>query len=114
MKLIMEFEQYVWSSGPQPHQMDHTLIDDLFFGTFPDGPSLPHTAAEEDTGAGQRIRRVTLTELTDEDTDEDEWLMVSDESGSDSEHLFPNLSQIPHSSQCVLRFWELSTGGPSK
>jgi len=81
----MEFEQYVWSSGPQPHQMDHTLIDDLFFGTFPDGPSLPHTAAEEDTAAGQRIRRVTLTELTDEDTDEDEWLMVSDESGSDNE-----------------------------
>ena len=63
--------------------MDHTLIDDLFFGTFPDGPSLPSTEADRD--GGQRIRRVTLTELTDEDDDDSEWLMVSDESGSDSE-----------------------------
>jgi len=88
----MEFEQYCWAS-PQPHQMDHTLIDDLFFGTFPEAATTPASALGntnnnfvDEVNDNARIRRVTLTELTDEE-DDDDWLMVSDDSASDNEEM---------------------------
>jgi len=90
----MEFEQYCWAS-PQPHQMDHNLIDDLFFGTFPESTTTPASALGNtnnnfmDDPCGNdnaRIRRVTLTELTDEEVeDDDDWLMVSDDSTTDND-----------------------------
>jgi len=89
----MEFEQYCWAS-PQPHQMDHTLIDDLFFGTFPEATTTPASALgsnnnfmdDPNGNDNARIRRVTLTELTDEEVEnDDDWLMVSDDSNSDND-----------------------------
>merc|ERR1712029_46145 len=96
-KHSMEFEQYCWAS-PQPHQMDHNLIDDLFFGTFPESTTTPASALGNtnnnfmDDPCGNdnaRIRRVTLTELTDEEVeDDDDWLMVSGDSTTDNKGLF--------------------------
>lgn len=90
----MEFEQYCWAS-PQPQYTDHTLIDDLFFGTFPEATTPASALGNnnnnnfmDDPPFGNdndpRIRRVTLTELTDEE-DDDDWLMVSDDSTSDND-----------------------------
>jgi len=128
----MEFEQYCWASaGNSPQSgnlIDHNLIDDLFFGSGGQFSPQPKNSSNnskdmennEVIGGGggfsseapeeknERIRRVTLTELTDsegesgcEDEDED-WLMVSDESGSEnedwmsSEDIFKALDEAVH------------------
>ena len=80
-----DFQQYTWNPTIGPDQMaeQHNLIDDLFFGF--EAPSFGNWVDDTPQDQGQgRTRRVTITEITDDESNDD-WMMIDNDKESSEE-----------------------------